>query len=132
MRHTWYLSVDMQFYILSPLFLTLLIRFKRAVAYIIMSTLVVITTIYLIPIFFFYEIITYVISHSYLYFFKHQTFCRHTKKYVEMYYVTTHSRFPPWLLGIIFGVFTNDFQKNRESNILKSQVTTLFFALQFF
>lgn len=39
-----------------------------------------------------------------------------------MYYYATHGRFPPWLIGIVFGAFILDYQQNPKKFKIKRQV----------
>lgn len=123
MSHTWYLSVDMQLFILSPLLLIPISRYGKIVSYTIIPVLVIITTGYLIPIFYTYDFVMYVLRRFLVQeHVKVPINFRYSDEYMQSYYGMTHCRFPPWLLGIMFGSFIKDFEKDKQRYTIKNQV----------
>lgn len=39
-----------------------------------------------------------------------------------MFYFVTHTRVPPWLIGLIFGAFLLDYQANKERYQIRNKV----------
>lgn len=64
MDHTWYLSVDMQLYILSPLILLPIARYGRKFAYIFLSVITIATIGVNVLLFVLYEMELYVSYHT--------------------------------------------------------------------
>ncbi|KAH8373858.1 nose resistant to fluoxetine protein 6 [Drosophila serrata] len=92
--HSWYLAVDMQLYILSPILLIALHRWgKRAVGGILLLILLLFGCVF-----------------SIIMLRELQVFDRHgnlgaDSPEMRLIYYTTHARATPWLIGILFGYF---------------------------
>lgn len=56
LTHTWYLSVDMHFFIISPLILLPMVRYGKKISYVLVPILVLITTGYIMVIFYVYDL----------------------------------------------------------------------------
>ncbi|XP_032589049.2 nose resistant to fluoxetine protein 6 isoform X3 [Drosophila mojavensis] len=89
LAHSWYLSVDMQMYILSPLLLFALYKWgkKAAIGAVILTVLL---TVYLFTIM--------MIS-------KHSVFFKNQDGSHRLLYFYTHTHAAPWLIGAVFGYF---------------------------
>ncbi|BFF99902.1 nose resistant to fluoxetine protein 6 [Drosophila madeirensis] len=86
--HSWYLAVDMQLYIISPLLLIALYKWgKKGAAAILVLMLLLAAGLF----------ITMVIG-------KHSIFS-HTSDAMPRIYFSTHTRASPYLVGILFGYF---------------------------
>ncbi|KAH8415320.1 hypothetical protein KR222_003250 [Zaprionus bogoriensis] len=85
--HSWYLGVDMQLYLISPLFLFALYRWGKKAAYA-MVLLIVLLTVWLFT-------IMMVEEYSMFYNSKSQ----------GVLYFATHMHATPWLIGGVFGYF---------------------------
>lgn len=83
--HTWYLNVDMQLFILAPLIIYLIYRFK-------FKTIFALATLVLGC------ILTTIIVHT-----KYELKSLRTEGKMELAYFPTHIRFSSWLVGVIAG-----------------------------
>lgn len=71
--------------------------------------------------------------------FIHRSACRNSNNFSNMVGYATHTRSPPWLIGLIFGAFLLDYQQEKQKYLIKSRVnylvvfeTTQFFVIRFF
>ncbi|XP_055841712.1 nose resistant to fluoxetine protein 6-like isoform X2 [Episyrphus balteatus] len=100
--HTWYLAVDMQLYILSPLILIPIFKWKKkAIAGVIVLGLLLIACIF-----------TSIVVNNYSVFSKTGNLGEDTVEMRKIYYAT-HARTSPWLIGIIFGYFLYNHRDSR-------------------
>lgn len=111
--HTWYLNVDMQLYILSPIFLFLL-RKNYKVGNVLIVFLALSSISYGFYISFAEELsgvstnfhlkwVHTVQNNSIMAYFK--IFRGDRRLYINHFYLQTHTRASPWLLGLIIGYF---------------------------
>ncbi|XP_043867396.1 nose resistant to fluoxetine protein 6 isoform X2 [Drosophila mojavensis] len=87
--HSWYLSVDMQMYILSPLLLFALYKWGKKAA-IGAVVVIVLLTVYLFT--------TMMVN-------KHSVFIKNNDGSQRLLYFYTHTHATPWLVGAVFGYF---------------------------
>ncbi|KAH8396111.1 hypothetical protein KR222_003465, partial [Zaprionus bogoriensis] len=94
MQHSWYLGVDMQLYLISPLLLFALYKWgRRAVAGIVVLMLLLTACLISSMVINDYSFVCY---HSY---------CRSRPGNSAGIYFGTHVRAAPWIVGLLFGYF---------------------------
>lgn len=84
--HTWYLSVDMHMFLISPIILIPLVKYRKPGIFLLIL----------------YILISIAIPGAITYIYKTQMF---TQDYYDYYYYVSHTRLAPWLIGILLGVF---------------------------
>ncbi|KAJ8938316.1 hypothetical protein NQ314_011528, partial [Rhamnusium bicolor] len=91
--HTWYLDIDMQLYLVSPIILLLLWKYhKVGLTLLIISVIIFITVPFYIA---FRDELAGIITNFYP---------RTPKdKFMNNYYLRTHTRAAPWLIGVLLG-----------------------------
>ncbi|KAL7743224.1 hypothetical protein ACLKA6_016170 [Drosophila palustris] len=101
--HSWYLAVDMQLFLLSPLILWPLWRWRRRAA----------AGILLLLILLFGCVFSIVMLHQ-LQVFKRNGNLGEDSPEMRMIYYTTHARATPWLIGLLFGYFLHSERGRRR------------------
>ncbi|KAH8272269.1 hypothetical protein KR044_002584, partial [Drosophila immigrans] len=110
--HSWYLSVDMQLYIISPLVLIALYKWgKKAVAGIVILMLLLASCLFSTMVIRDYSIISFVINLPCL--------CRSRPGGMTIY-VDTHVRASPWIIGLLLGYFLH---VNRGKSVKLNRLT---------
>ncbi|XP_017075501.2 LOW QUALITY PROTEIN: nose resistant to fluoxetine protein 6 [Drosophila eugracilis] len=105
--HSWYLAVDMQLYIISPLLLIALYKWgKKAVGGIVLLILLLFGCVFSIIIF------------NDLHVFVKKGNLGGDSPQMRLIYYTTHARATPWLIGLLFGYFLHH-QNGRKSRLPK-------------
>ncbi|KAH8421542.1 hypothetical protein KR009_012238, partial [Drosophila setifemur] len=111
--HSWYLAVDMQLYILSPLLLISLHKWgKKAVGGILVLILLLFGCVFSI-----------VMIHE-LQVFDRQGNLGADSANMRLIYYTTHARATPWLVGLIFGYFLHS-QGGRQRRLPRWMVAVM-------
>ncbi|KAH8352937.1 hypothetical protein KR084_007429, partial [Drosophila pseudotakahashii] len=105
--HSWYLAVDMQLYIISPLFLIALYKWgKKAVGGIVLLILLLTGCVFSI-----------VMLRDLQVFDRNGNLGGDSPK-MRLIYYTTHARATPWLIGLLFGYFLHH-QNGRKYRLPK-------------
>ncbi|XP_030080652.1 nose resistant to fluoxetine protein 6-like [Drosophila hydei] len=105
LNHTWYLAVDMQLYILSPIFLLSLYRWgKKAAAGIFVFMLLLSACLF-----------STMMTDKYFIHLEYGIISNNVQRKI---YYATHTHAAPWLIGVLFGYFLHvnrnkNFQLNR-------------------
>lgn len=109
--HTWYLAVDMQLYVLSPLILIPIFKWKKkAIGGVIVLGLLLVACVF-----------SSIVLNKYTVFSKTGNLGADTVEMRKIYYAT-HARTSPWFIGIIFGYFLYN---SRGSRIKMSKLVVL-------
>ncbi|XP_037708397.1 nose resistant to fluoxetine protein 6 [Drosophila subpulchrella] len=105
--HSWYLAVDMQLYIISPLLLIALYKWgKKAVGGIVLLILLLFGCVFSI-----------VMLRDLQVFDRHGNLGEDSSE-MRLIYYTTHARATPWLIGLLFGYFLHH-QSGQKSRLPK-------------
>ncbi|XP_043641031.1 nose resistant to fluoxetine protein 6 [Drosophila teissieri] len=106
--HSWYLAVDMQLYILSPLLLIALYKWRRkAIAGIVLLILLLSGCVFSI-----------VMLRELKVFDRYGNLGGDSTE-MRLIYYTTHARATPWLIGLLFGYFLHHSGGARKSRLPK-------------
>ncbi|KAH8386779.1 hypothetical protein KR093_002452 [Drosophila rubida] len=100
--HSWYLAVDMQLFLLSPLLLWPLWRWRRRAAVAIMLLVVLL-----------FACVFCIIMINELQVFNRNGNLGEDSPQMRLIYYTTHARATPWLIGLLFGYFLHN-EKGRR------------------
>ncbi|CAL1277772.1 unnamed protein product [Larinioides sclopetarius] len=120
MAWTWYLANDMQFYIISPLFLVTLWRWPK-IGYSVMASFLCITYITSFVITYKYNLVTG-LSNVASKFSDINQFFSQWSEYFSKFYIKPYTRFDPYLIGIALAYFLF---RRKQSNAEKLNLITL-------
>ncbi|KAH8304724.1 hypothetical protein KR044_007256, partial [Drosophila immigrans] len=101
--HSWYLAVDMQLFLLSPLLLWPLWRWRKRAAGGILLLLVLL-----------FACVFCIIMFNDLHVFNRKGNLGNDSPQMRLIYYTTHARATPWLIGLLFGYFLHNEQGRRR------------------
>ncbi|XP_060663027.1 nose resistant to fluoxetine protein 6 [Drosophila nasuta] len=103
--HSWYLAVDMQLFLLSPLLLWPLWRWRRRAAGSILLLIVLL-----------FACVFCIVMFNDLKVFNRNGNLGEDSPQMRMIYYTTHARATPWLIGLLFGYFLHN-EKGRRRQL---------------
>ncbi|XP_068156769.1 nose resistant to fluoxetine protein 6-like [Drosophila tropicalis] len=92
--HSWYLAVDMQLYILSPILLIALYKWGRKAAAVIVAIILLL-----------FGCVFSIVMLNNLQVFQRNGNLGADSAEMRLIYYTTHARANPWLIGLLFGYF---------------------------
>ncbi|KAH0807828.1 hypothetical protein GEV33_014962 [Tenebrio molitor] len=116
---SWYLNIDFQLYLISPLILYALWKYPRAcLPFLVLCILLFVgVSFYVAWMYDLHAILT--------------NFYGNRGNYGKYYYVRTHTRCAPWFIGVILGYYIFKFKQNQFRLKLKKNVVWILWGLCF-
>ncbi|XP_018319862.1 nose resistant to fluoxetine protein 6-like isoform X2 [Agrilus planipennis] len=104
--HTWYINVDMQMFIFSPLLLWSIVLYRKKMLFIGLPLLIIISTVVVFLIMYINEILWY------------------SQSFYDKYYYVTHTHLAPWFIGMVLGIVLYN-SKNKKLQMNKLLTTSI-------
>ncbi|XP_063927525.1 nose resistant to fluoxetine protein 6-like [Zophobas morio] len=117
---TWYLNVDMQLYLVSPLVLYVLFKYPK-VCLPLMGTTTLLSILFTF----------YVTWQNELSAILSNFYTTHSVDYQNRYYLLTHTRFAPWVIGAVLGYFIFKLKHDEIALAMSRSVVSLAWVVCF-